>query len=549
MLKKRMVQVLSAVMAICFMLPLTVSAAPVWAAQHQDKQTNGTGNKFGTAAQYMTEQAIMKGDGKGNYNLSGYINRGDLMVMLVRAFNLRSNAGGNHFGDVNAQDYYYGAVSTTHNLGIALGNGKNFMPRSYVTLEQAILFIQRTMKHKGIALDVDLESLFDEDELSAYATREDICELLYYVKTGNTDGFDGDSWWNHNSTGSMKLTYETDQNEAVALDASDFTDALADVAEDETLSYVKFTLLPSSASGVLYEAYDADSDSNTKVTVNTSYDADALDEVAFVPGSDVQNTVTIFFTAYTEENNLYRGKIVITVGDAGTAADAVADAVSYTTGRNEAVAFVGDDFAAACSNATGETFSTLKFTALPSSSLKGTLYSDYDAGDSTHTQVTTTASYDEDALSDLTFVPKSGYSGTVNISYTGETEDGTEYTGTVKITVKNAPTIAYAADENEAVTLDGADFADACGDVTGKTFSYVKFTSLPNSSDGVLYYDYDKDDDTHITVTTSQSYSESALSSITFVPASDTTGTVTVPYVGYTTGGASYTGMLQITVG
>ena len=385
----------------------------------------------------MINQGVMKGDSSGNYNLSGSITRADLMIMLARAFNLSSgnssSSNGNRFNDVSSGDYYYDAVSTAGHLGIAMGDGSNFMPKSYVTIQQAILFLERAAEYAGIDLSADLETLYDTEDLSAYATREDICELLYYALTGNTDGFDGQygnsRGWDSDTSSATAISYGTDADETVTFDGSDFAEVCED-ATDEDFSYVKFTTLPSSSAGVLYYDYDEDDTTHTKVTTSKSYDEDALSEITFVPKSSYSGTVTVSYTGYSDDSTSYTGTVKLVVASD----DITADAISYTTDEDETVTFDGSDFATVCEDATDDDFSYVKFTVLPSSSA-GVLYYDYDEDDTTHTKVTTSKSYDEDALSEITYVPKSGYTGTVNLPYTGYTEDGTAYTGTLRITV------------------------------------------------------------------------------------------------------------------
>lgn len=554
MFRKGIVRALSAGLALSFVLALSAMAAPAQVCgcqpqggQVQVRASGGKSGGYGQAARYMIDRKILRGDGRQNYNLSGYITRGDLMVMLTRAFNFYSYGGGGHFGDVNAWDYYYGAVQTMWRLGIARGDGRNFMPRSYVTLEQAILFIERAMDHTDIELTVDLRSLYDEDTLSDYATREDVCELLYYALTGKTDGFDGEfgssiGW----GTAVVLVEYSVGEDRAVALDGDDFADACED-ALGEDFSYLKFNSLPSASKGALYCDYDEDDDGHDKASPGTAYDSGELSDITFVPASGFSGKVTVSFRAYTEKNRSYSGRLTFTVGNSGSYEAGV---IAYQLYGSEALALDGDDFAGACGDAVGEDFSHLKFTFLLSAS-KGVLYYDYDVDDETHTKVTASRSYDEDDLSTIVFVPKSGYSGTVTFSYTGYSEDGTQYAGTVKITVETsitANTVAYTTGGNEPLNLDGDDFADVCVDAVGEDFSHLKFTFLPSASKGVLYYDYDEDEDTHTKVTTSRSYDEDDLSTIAFVPKSGYEGSVAVSYTGYTEDGTQYAGSIEINV-
>ena len=138
-----------------------------------------------------------------------------------------------------------------------------------MTVEQAILFVERAAESAGIQLEMDLESFYDEDELGDYATREDICELLYYALTQNTVGFNGEpsnsdslnqqppgayGTAGYANTTVTTIAYTVDEDETVTLDGSDFADACED-ATDEDFSYIKFTSVTATG-GKLYVDYD-----------------------------------------------------------------------------------------------------------------------------------------------------------------------------------------------------------------------------------------------------------------------------------------------------
>ena len=96
MFRKRLVKALSFGMALCFTLSFHgLAAQNLYGSNphNQNQQANGNGKQHKSASEYMTGQNFMRGDGNRNYNLSGLIIRGDMMIMLVRAFNLHSNAG------------------------------------------------------------------------------------------------------------------------------------------------------------------------------------------------------------------------------------------------------------------------------------------------------------------------------------------------------------------------------------------------------------------------------------------------------------------------
>ena len=506
---------------------------------------------IGTAAKYLIDQGIMKGNGNGNYNLQGNLKRGDLMIMIVNAFHLTSDVSGTAFRDVSSGSYYYSAIDTTKDLGIALGDGTNFKPESPVTIQEAILFIQRAAAKAGITLASDFTSSYDSKALMRNATRNDVADLLYKVLAGSTTSTSSTA--SDTISTAANITCTTDENEAVTLDASDFSDAF-NTATGETLSYVTFTP-PSSTYGKLYYDYTSSSSYDSKVTASTKYYASAspyLSDVTFAPTEDYSGTVSIAYTGYASDGTACTGilKVTVSADDSSTAAN-----ITCTTDENEAVTLDDSDFSDAFEAATDETLSYVKFT-LPSSTY-GKLYYDYTSSSSYDSKVTASKKYyasESPYLSDVSFVPADDYSGTVSVAYTGYSTDGTVCTGILKITVSaddsTAENITYSTDQNEAITLDDSDFSDAFEAATDETLSYVKFT-LPSSTYGKLYYDYTSDSeyDSKVSASTKYHVSDSPyLSSVTFVPAEDYTGTVSVYYTGYSSDGATCTGIVKITV-
>lgn len=111
-----------------------------------------------------------------------------------------------------------------------------------------------------------------------------------------------------------------------------------------------------------------------------------------------------------------------------------------------------------------------------------------------------------------------------------------------------ADTITYTTDEGEEVDFKGSKFNDVCEDLTDEELDYIEFTSLPSSSKGTLYYDYD-DDKEEIEEDEEYYYSGSpSISDITFVPDDDYSGTFTISYSGRDEDGNKFTGSVKITV-
>ncbi|MPM48117.1 hypothetical protein SDC9_94839 [bioreactor metagenome] len=258
--------------------------------------------------------------------------------------------------------------------------------------------------------------------------------------------------------------------------------------------------------------------------------------------------MTISYTGYDTDGESYSGTIKITVGSTDV------DTVTYSTSKNETVVFRGRDFNNVCDDADYDTLNYIKITTLPSSSY-GKLYYGYTSDSSKGTTVGTSTKlyYDTDDtpyLDKVAFIPYSGYTGTVTISYTGYDTDGESYSGIIKITVNSIDDITYTTTSNAKVTFSVTDFNNVCSDATDENLAYVKFT-LPSSSYGKLYYNYTSSTSYTSVVSAGVSYYKSStpyLAYVSFVPASGYSGTVSISYTGYSSGGDSYSGTVKIVV-
>ena len=342
------------------------------------------------------------------------------------------------------------------------------------------------------------------------------------------------------------LIYTTDKNTPIYLDAKDFKAAFQS-ASGASLSYVKFTL-PSSAYGKLYYNDQYSTDDQESVSSGDKYyvyDSPYLSYISFVPHNDYTGNVDISFTAYTSSGTAYKGKLKITV------IDSPAGIVMYSTNANSPVTIDGDDFTDEFINVTGSVLSYINFTAIKADS--GVLYYNYSAATGKGTAVSGSTKYycgSDPDISDLTFVPASGYSGTVTILYTAYTPTGTAYVGKLKITLEEASAglLTYTTHINSAVNLDGDSFSSDFLENTETTLAYVKFI-LPSASYGTLYYSDTNYSDLTVAAET-KFYHKSApyLSGITFVPYTDYIGQVTIPYIAYNSEGTAYTGEIIITI-
>lgn len=361
-------------------------------------------------------------------------------------------------------------------------------------------------------------------------------------------------------TGSSKIIkYSADKKEPVEFSKNDFRDACDDI-QNEDLDYVKFTL-PDEDDGVLYYNYDKDSGSNTKVSLSKKYyydssNSQSIKNVTFVPDKDFSGTVTIKYTGYDDTGDSYSGKVQITIGNSSSSSSD--GTVSYTVSSSkDTVKFDEDDFNKVSKKINDEDLDYIKIT-IPSAS-KGILYYDYSNG--SYSSIVSSGNkyyYDNTSpyIKKITFVPKDGFNGTCKIDYTGYDTDGKTFSGTISITVGSASSsqtagiIKYTSRINAITAFKDSDFNDVCKSLTGNQLNYVKFT-LPSESSGTLYYGYNANGsyDSKIKSSTEYYYSGTPyLLSVSFVPAANYSGMITIDYTGYDKDGRSYDGKIQITL-
>jgi len=296
---------------------------------------------------------------------------------------------------------------------------------------------------------------------------------------------------------------------------------------------------------------------STKMTTGTAvaFTASTISNLKYVAGTTAGSD-TFSWTVSTTEGGTSSSK----TGNKITVSVTISS-VTYSTDEGETALFNNSDFYSVCNSAGYGTLDYIVISALPSSS-KGTLYYGYSSDSSKGSKVTTSTKlyYSTSKsinLDEVAFVPYSGYTGTVTISYTGYNSSGTSYSGSITMTVSegdgDVDTVTYKTDEDTTVEFDNSDFNDVCTDADYETLSYICITTLPSSSKGVLYYGYSSDSSKGSKVTTSTKlyYSTSKsinLDEVAFIPYSSYTGSFTIPYKGYDTDGDSFTGYIKITV-
>ncbi len=347
------------------------------------------------------------------------------------------------------------------------------------------------------------------------------------------------------------VTYSIKSGAECDFDEDDFNTVCEDL-NGETLKYVKFEL-PSSSKGTLYFKYEKSGEEEVDDGDKYYYDEDDGDyfigDVTFVPKSGYSGKVTISYTGKDDDGNTFNGDIVITVNDSGDADD-----IKYTVYNDDTVDFSKKDFNEACQDQNDADLDYVNFT-LPSSS-KGILYYKYDTSSEAKVSKSTDYEYGgSPSISDITFVPDDEYTGTVTIKYKGYDEDGESFTGSVVITVKEGSgsssgsgDINYKGDAGEEIDFDESDFNDYCKDENNEKLDYVTF-SVPASSKGILYYDYDGSDEAKVKDTEKYYYGKDpSIDDITFIPKDSFSGNCKISFEGKDKDGDSIDGDVVIAV-
>ncbi len=322
---------------------------------------------------------------------------------------------------------------------------------------------------------------------------------------------------------------------------------LCDDLTDKSLSYIILQDLPDrSTEGSIYHKSTRVSSTGTRY--NNGSGTYRISNLSFRAVSGFSGTVEIPFVGYTtgtsSTSTTFNGVIVIEASG-GSYGDTT---ISYYTDYDSAAVFDRDDFDEISLNETGEKVKSVKF-SIPTAS-RGDLYQNYRSSSSKGSRITSkNTSISASSLDRVAFIPASTYTGTVYIEYTATAqEDGGTFEGTIEIEVERpsaAVTVRYGT-KTDPVDFDAEDFRRS-----GYTLRSVKFTSLPASSEGKLYYQYTSPSQYTRLASTSTSYNVSGsnkISDLTFVPRAGYTGTVILPYTGTNSNGSTFSGEVIITV-
>lgn len=322
----------------------------------------------------------------------------------------------------------------------------------------------------------------------------------------------------------------------------------------DTLSYIS-NLSVSPNQGVLYYGYKTPADTgfgvgNEKYYITKTTGQRNFSDVTFVPRAEFSGTATITYMAFNTRGESVGGSIRLTIK--------AIDDVSYTTLKDTPLVFQGGDFNTICRVRTGHELSYVTFT-LPAAS-QGVLYYNYTGEAAYAEKVIDGTQYFRSRspyLDSITFLPASGFTGSVRIDYRAVDTSGLAYNGraTINVGTGNGSTtspeegdVNYRAAAGDPVDFRASDFNDACWEALDGTLDYIKFTEI-SSGQGELRYNYRSSANPGSQVSESTRYYRNdspSISNITFVPSSDHTEAVTLKFTGYGVGGERFEGTVVI---
>ena len=246
---------------------------------------------------------------------------------------------------------------------------------------------------------------------------------------------------NQNATGTLVITtgtsavtsryvgnirYNTTPNTALQINANDIARLFRKYTSGGSLQYLTLTSVPATGS-LYYNYYNASKYGATRTQLTASmagsmifsyspasaseYD---LSELTYIPsGSNYCTALT--FTGYSSSGTAVSATILISV-----TASSVSEVYSVTT-KGTSVNFPANSVYSAVASATGFGLSSIQLLELPASTA-GVLYVGSYAAD-------TTSAYsygsDTDSMSQLRFIPNSGFTGSVSIPYVALSSSGT----------------------------------------------------------------------------------------------------------------------------
>ena len=371
------------------------------------------------------------------------------------------------------------------------------------------------------------------------------------------------------TTSKGDITYTVKAGEEVAFDEDDFQKLYDKSSCTGTFKYLVFDRPSTSdyANGTIYSRYGKRNEtsfsrsdfSDTTFAYGDYSDGDYdLSNLSFVADKSFSGSITLSFTLYggtgSRTNQSTTGTLVITSGNSSSIRSYYVGNIRYSVTPGTALQINPNDITRYFKKCSGGDLTYVTLISLPAT---GSLYYNYygtsQYGASIRTQITVSnaagrmfayspSAKTEYALSELTYIP-SGTNYCTAIGFTAYGGNGQSYTGSILISVSTqaVPEIYSVTTKGTSVSFPATAISSAVSGATGASLSSIQLLDLPATTSGVVYYG------SSVANTTSQ-YAYANLSQLRFVPNSNFTGSVSIPYVALNSSGTAMA-MGQFSIG
>lgn len=147
---------------------------------------------YSKAVAFIAAREIAAGTGDGNFSPAAKLTRGQLMVMLMKAYGIAPDAHPqDNFADAGAT-YYTGYLAAAKRLNIAGGVGNNmFAPNKEITRQEMLTLLHNALKAIGSLPEgtagKPLSAFTDADKIAPWAKEA----ITLLVETGTIGGSEG----------------------------------------------------------------------------------------------------------------------------------------------------------------------------------------------------------------------------------------------------------------------------------------------------------------------------------------------------------------------
>lgn len=142
----------------------------------------------------MGSRLIIKGTDESHFKPNATITRAELAAIMIRALGLSESGDSSKFTDVNASDWYAGAVAKAVEYGLIEGyNNGTFAPNQSITRQEALVILTRAMKIAELETDgANAEALLsqfaDHAEVASWAKQAIAVGVKQNLVEGSVEG-------------------------------------------------------------------------------------------------------------------------------------------------------------------------------------------------------------------------------------------------------------------------------------------------------------------------------------------------------------------------